>query len=89
MRDGTGKLQSMSVAASVSLFDAQTGGARLGSFPNLNEHLRSLVNGQESLVCPPGRYLINPSAFSNGAVTTPGGLHCAPQTDSRPVFCCR
>jgi hypothetical protein len=66
------------------------GGWVVGSFPNINEHMRSLVNGQDSTVCPPGKFLIKfPSAFTHGQVTTPGGLHCVAEGESRPVLCCR
>jgi hypothetical protein len=62
----------------------------VGSFPNIDAHLRSLVNGQDSLVCPPGKFLMKfPSAFTHGNITTPGGLHCSGAGDSRPVFCCQ
>ena len=37
-----------------------------------------------------GKYLIKfASAFTHGQVTTPGGLHCVPEGESLPVFCCR
>ena len=78
----------LDVLSTEALFPGQ--GWIVGSFPNINEHMRSLVNGQESLVCPPGRFLIKyPSAFTHGNITTPGGLHCAAEGESRPVFCCR
>ena len=76
------------VLSTEPLFPVQ--GWVVGSFPNLNEHLRSLSNGQNALVCPPGLYLMKyPSNFTHGTITTPGGLHCAGQGESRPVFCCR
>jgi hypothetical protein len=51
--------------------------------------MRSLVNGQNSLVCPDGSYIHKyPSAFTVGSITTPGGIHCAPAATSLPVFCC-
>jgi hypothetical protein len=62
----------------------------IGAFPNLEFHIRSLINGQDSTVCPPGKYLIKfESNFRHGAVTTRGGLHCVSESDVRPVFCCR
>lgn len=70
------------------LFDAE--GWVLGSFPNLDIHMRSLVNGQDSTVCPPGDYLAKyPSVLMHGALTTAGGLHCEGQMASLPVWCCR
>ena len=62
----------------------------LGSFPNIDEHMRSLVNGQQSLVCPAGFHLIKfQSKFVSGSITTPGGIHCVADTTSLPVWCCR
>jgi hypothetical protein len=69
-------------------FDVQ--GWVVGSFPNTDYHLRSLANGQDSIVCPVNSYLTKyPSTFVNGGITTPGGLHCAPSTSSMPVWCCK
>lgn len=73
--------------SAVPIFDEQ--GWIVGSFPNLDGHMRSLVNGQDSVVCPGGDHLIKyPSAFTHNAVTTPGGLHCLADTETRPVWCC-
>ena len=67
-----------------------TAGWVIGSFPNIDYHMRSLVNGQQSLVCPDGMYLAKlASNFSHGNINTPGGLHCMPQAESYPVWCCR
>ena len=62
----------------------------VGAFPNLELHLRTLVNGQDSSVCPPGKYLIKyESAFRHGTITSKGGIHCSAEGETRPVFCCR
>ncbi len=69
------------------VFDAQ--GWVVGSFPNLDSHMRSLTNGQDSIVCPAGSYLTKyPSRFTHGAVTTAGGLHCRLDSVALPVWCC-
>lgn len=69
------------------LFDTQ--GWVAGSFPNIDHHLRSLVNGQDSTVCPTGSHLSKyPSQFTHGNITSPGGLHCAVDSASLPVWCC-
>ena len=71
------------------MFDQQ--GWVVGDFPNVDFHMRSLVNGQDSTVCPSGEHLTKyPSVFSNGNFNTPGGLHCAarrrrPRRDSRGI----
>jgi hypothetical protein len=78
----------LDVLSTEPLFMAQ--GWVVGSFPNEPGHLVSLVNGQDSVVCPGGSYLTKfPSAFVWGPITTPGGLHCAPGSESFPVHCCR
>jgi hypothetical protein len=62
----------------------------VGAFPNLEFHMRSLINGQDSTVCPPGKYLIKfETTFRHGAITSPGGLHCVSETDVHPVSCCK
>jgi hypothetical protein len=67
-----------------------TAGWVVGAFPNIDVHLRSLINGQDSTVCPPGTLLEKfPSGFVHGNITTPGNLHCIGATASLPVFCCR
>jgi hypothetical protein len=61
-----------------------------GSFLNLDAHMRSLANGQDSVVCPANAHLTKyPSKFVNGTITAPGGLHCIPDTMTLPVWCCR
>jgi hypothetical protein len=78
----------LDVLSTTALSDAA--GWVVGSFPNLDEHMRSLANGQNSTVCPAGLYLQKyPSAFTHGGITTPGGLHCTPEGASLPVLCCR
>ncbi len=70
------------------VFDAH--GWVVGSFPNTDEHMRSLTNGQNSVVCPPGNHLTKyPTTFSHGNITTPGGLHCSGDGAVLPVWCCR
>jgi hypothetical protein len=70
------------------LFDQQ--GWVVGSFPNIDFHMRSLVNGQDSTVCPTGSHLTKfPSVFQNGNFATAGGLHCVADTTSLPAWCCR
>lgn len=60
-----------------------------GSFPNIDYHMRSLVNGQDSTVCPVGSHLFKyPSQYVHGAITAPGGLHCTADASSMPVYCC-
>jgi hypothetical protein len=66
----------------------------VGSFPNEEFHLRSLVNGQDSLVCPAGEYLIKyPSAgfaYGLGEIKDfTGGLHCASGSEVHPLLCAR
>jgi hypothetical protein len=60
-----------------------------GSFPNLETHMRSLVNGQDSTVCPVGKYLAKFPKFVWGQITTPGGLHCWLDVAELPVYCWR
>jgi hypothetical protein len=61
----------------------------VGSFPNIDAHLRSLADGNVSTVCGGGTYLSKfPSAFVNGTFSTPGGLHCVLEGVSLPVCCC-
>jgi hypothetical protein len=70
------------------IFDMQ--GWVIGSFPNIDAHMRSLTNGNDSVVCPAGSHLTKyPSLFQHGNVITTGGLHCAPDTASMPVWCIR
>lgn len=67
-----------------------TQGWVVGSFPNQDDHMRSLVNGQHSLVCPFGYLLTKfPSDFVHGPITTPGGIHCRDWDLAFPVHCCR
>lgn len=74
--------------SSTPLFDGN--GWVVGSFPNLDEHLRSFANGQNSVVCPVGSYLQKyPSVFVHGSITTQGGVHCAAQAGMAPVYCCK
>jgi hypothetical protein len=74
--------------ANTPVFD-QTGWIA-GSFPNLEAHMRSLVNGQHSTVCPAGSYIVKyPSNFHHAGITSRGGIHCNPETGSLPVWCCR
>jgi hypothetical protein len=62
----------------------------VGSFPNQDDHLRSLTNGQNFQACPAGNYLSKyPSDFVYGGVTTVGGLHCNAGSATLPVWCCR
>jgi hypothetical protein len=69
------------------VFDVQ--GWVAGSFPNLDGHMRSLANGQDSTLCPVGSHITKyPSQFTLGAITSPGGLHCATDATSLPVYCC-
>jgi hypothetical protein len=71
-----------------AVFDLQ--GWVVGGFPNIDEHMRSLTNGQNLQVCPAGQHLTKyPSIFQHGAVITPGGLHCAGDNAVMPVWCCR
>ena len=75
--------------SSAPLFN-EPGGWVVGSFPNLDEHLRSLANGQNSVVCPPGNYLMKyPSVFVHGGITTQGGVHCTAAAAMAPVYCCK
>ena len=62
-----------------------------GSFPNTLVHMRSLASGQDSVVCPNVTTYLQkwPSTFLYGELTTPGGIHCALETDVKPVYCCR
>jgi hypothetical protein len=70
------------------LFDVE--GWVLGSFANLETHMRSLVNGQDSTVCPPGDHLAKyPSVWTHNGITTAGGLHCEGDNATFPVWCCR
>jgi hypothetical protein len=74
--------------STTSPFDEQ--GWIIGSFPNLDFHLRSLANGQDSLICPTNSYLTKyASKFQQGAITTTGSLHCAAAATSFPVWCCK
>jgi hypothetical protein len=67
-----------------------TQGWIVGGFPNLEVHTRSLINGQDSVVCGDGKYLIKyASPFNHGNISARGGLHCLPAGESRPVYCCR
>lgn len=69
-------------------FDQQ--GWVVGSFPNWDGHMRSLVNGQDSLVCPLGLHLAKyPSRFAWGSMVTPGGIVCASDAAILPIWCCR
>jgi hypothetical protein len=74
--------------SAVPLFDEA--GWIVGSFPNQEIHMRSLTNGNDSALCPAGSYLIKyPSNFTHGTITTVGSLHCAADTFTFPVWCCR
>jgi collagen type VII alpha len=73
----------------------------VGSFPNIDYHLRSLVNGQNTVVCPArdpaaagapnnAGYLFKyPSTFNSNGITTPGGIHCGVETALQNVWCCK
>lgn len=64
----------------------------VGSFPNRDDHLRTLVDGQNSLVCPSGNYLAKyPSdGFSHGGISNfTGGLHCFDANTTLPLLCAR
>jgi len=76
------------ITSPTALFDSQ--GWVVGSFAGFDPHLRSLVNGQDSTVCPEHSHVTKyPSSYTFRAITTPGGLHCAPDTENYPVWCCR
>lgn len=70
------------------VFDAS--GWVIGSFPNQADHMRSLVNGQDSFVCPLAKLMVKfPSNFAHGQVLTPGGLHCVDRNELHNIYCCR
>ena len=54
-------------------------------FLNYEPHLRSLVNGQQSTVCPPGMHLISYGKHRNAR----GRLHCSGDGSVRDVLCCK
>jgi hypothetical protein len=71
-----------------AVFDQQ--GWVAGAFPNMEEHMRSLANGQNSLVCPLGSNISKfPSTFNHAGTAFPGGIHCFQDSISLPVWCCR
>ena len=71
-----------------AVFDQQ--GWVAGAFPNMEEHMRSLANGQNSLVCPLGSNISKfPSTFNHAGTAFPGGIHCFLDSISLPVWCCR
>ncbi|MEW5850753.1 MAG: hypothetical protein AB2A00_18340 [Myxococcota bacterium] len=65
-------------------------GWTVGSFPNLEFHQRSLVNGQDSVVCPAGSHISKyPSTFTLNGATYTGGLHCVADGTLQGWQCCR
>jgi len=78
----------LDTVSDTAIFDVS--GWVAGSFPNVDSHMRSLANGQDSVICPVGSHIMKyPSSFTAGSITTVGGLHCVPDSSSLPVWCCR
>ena len=63
-----------------------------GGFENRQNHARSLVNGPDSEVCGPGKYMISYNRCCNKEPPWGGyfgRLHCSDESDEHPVTCCR
>lgn len=57
----------------------------VGGFSNIEEHRRSILNGQDATQCMADNY---PTWWSEWLATYDGRVHCMPGTSSYPVSCC-